>query len=935
MAVASSSSETRPYKTPAASSFRFSNLCGTVYRQGNVAFTPDGNSVVSPVGNRVSVFDLVNNKSRTLAFENRKNIARVALSPDASVLISVDEDGRAVLVNFKRSTVLHHFNFKKPVRDIKFSPDGKRIQVWHTPSHLAREFAPFNLHRTYTGHYDDVLSIQWSADSRSLTCSRVPRFFLTTSKDMTARLYTLYPVEGYRPKTFAGHRDSVLAAYFSQDHKTVSHLSLSLAIPSQARPNSLVQIYTVSRDGAVFTWGKKEDDEEDESDDDERAPLGLTTHAVASTSSASEPDNTIPNTRWGIKQRNYFMQTGSKVVSTTFHAPSSLLIVGFSNGVFGLWEMPSFTNVHTLSVSQEKITSVAVNPSGEWLAFGATKLGQLLVWEWQSESYVLKQQGHFFDMNTLSFSADGQQVATGGDDGKVKIWNATSGFCFVTFEDHSSAVSAVEFAKQGQVVFSASLDGTVRAFDLIRYRNFRTFTTPAPVQFNSLAVDPSGEIVCAGGTGDGFEIYMWSTQTGKLIDVLAGHEGPVSALAFSPLGDKLVSASWDKSIRVWDVYGRSSAVEPFRLNGDALALAFRPDGREVAVSTLDGQIALWDLRNAVQRTLIEGRKDISGGRKADDRVTAANNSSGKAFNSLSYTADGACLLAGGNSKHVCLYDARDGVLLRRFEISQNLSLDGTQEFLDSRNLTEAGPRELIDERGDLSDLEDRIDRSLPGARTGDLSKRKYRPEARTKCVKFSPTGRSWAAASTEGLLIYSLDDSISFDPFELDIDITPASILETLHDERHYLKALVMALRLNERALIQTVYEAIPPSDVPLLARQLPPTYLEPVLRFLGKQLESSPHVEFHLVWISSLFAAHGRLLRERSGDHAATFRGLQKGLTDVQETIVRLSDDNSFTLQFLLDQQRRKHAAERAAAAEDVNARVEAAERGRMEIEL
>ncbi|BGP02615.1 putative WD repeat protein [Rhodotorula toruloides ATCC 204091] len=890
MALASTSAQPL-YKTPAASSFRFSNLCGTVYRQGNVVFTPDGNSVISPVGNRVSVFDLVNNKSRTLAFENRKNIARLALSPDSSVLISVDEDGRAVLVNFKRSTVLHHFNFKKAVRDIKFSPDGKfiavthgsQVQVWQTPSHLAREFAPFNLHRTYTGHYDDVLSITWSADSR---------FFLTTSKDMTARLYTLYPVEGYRPKTFAGHRDAVLAAYFSEDHKT---------------------IYTVSRDGAVFTWSKKADEEADSDEEDEEMALGLAPQASTSTG----PDNTIALTRWGVQQRHYFMQAGAKVVSTTWHAPSNLLIVGFSTGVFGLWEMPSFTNVHTLSVSQEKITSVAVNASGEWLAFGASKLGQLLVWEWQSESYVLKQQGHYFDMNTLSFSADGQQVATGGDDGKVKIWNATSGFCFVTFEDHSSAVTAVEFAKQGQVVFSASLDGTVRAFDLIRYRNFRTFTTPSPVQFNSLAVDPSGEIVCAGGAGDGFEIYMWSTQTGKLIDILAGHEGPVSALAFSPLGDRLVSASWDKSIRVWDTYGRSSTVEPFQLKADALALAFRPDGKEVAVSTLDGQISFWDVKNGVQRTLIEGRKDVSGGRKADDRVTAANNSSGKSFNSLSYTADGSCVLAGGNSKHVCLYDARDGVLLRRFQISQNLSLDGTQEFLDSRKLTEAGPMELIDDRGDLSDLEDRLDKTLPGARSGDMSKRKYRPEARTKCVRFSPTGRSWAAASTEGLLVYSLDDSITFDPFELDVDITPASILETLNEERHYLKALVMSLRLNERPLIQTVYEAIPPSAVPLLTRQLPVTYLDPVLRFLATQLEKSPHVEFHLVWISSLFAAHGKHLRQYSSQHAATFRGLQKGLTDVQESIVRLSDDNSFTLQFVLDQQQRRKESDEKMEAE------------------
>jgi hypothetical protein len=43
-------------------------------------------------------------------------------------------------------------------------------------------------------------------------------------------------------------------------------------------------------------------------------------------------------------------------------------------------------------------------------------------------------------------------------------------------------------------VLSASLDGTVRAFDLVRYRNFRTLTTPEPVQFVSMTVDPGGEV---------------------------------------------------------------------------------------------------------------------------------------------------------------------------------------------------------------------------------------------------------------------------------------------------------------------------------------------------------------------------------------------------------------------------------------------------------
>ena len=51
-----------------------------------------------------------------------------------------------------------------------------------------------------------------------------------------------------------------------------------------------------------------------------------------------------------------------------------------------------------------------------------------------------------------------------------------------------------------------------------RYRNFRTFTSPRQVQFGCLAVDPSGELVCAGGR-DVFDIFVWSMQTGKLLEV--------------------------------------------------------------------------------------------------------------------------------------------------------------------------------------------------------------------------------------------------------------------------------------------------------------------------------------------------------------------------------------------------------------------------------
>ena len=51
---------------------------------------------------------------------------------------------------------------------------------------------------------------------------------------------------------------------------------------------------------------------------------------------------------------------------------------------------------------------------------------------------------------------------------QVKLWNTSSGFCFVTFSEHTSAVTGVCFSASGKVVLSASLDGTVRAFDLHR-----------------------------------------------------------------------------------------------------------------------------------------------------------------------------------------------------------------------------------------------------------------------------------------------------------------------------------------------------------------------------------------------------------------------------------------------------------------------------------
>lgn len=522
----------------------------------------------------------------------------------------------------------------------------------------------------------------------------------------------------------------------------------------------------------------------------------------------------------------------------------------------------------------------------------------MLVWEWQSESYILKQQGHFDAINDLVYSPEGNHVVTAADDGKVKVWDVKSGFCIVTFTEHSSGVTACRFAQKGNVLFTASLDGSVRAWDLIRYRNFRTFSAPTRLSFSSLAVDPSGDVVCV-GSNDTSNIHIWSVQTGQLLDQLAGHEGPVSSLSFAPSGGTLVSGSWDHTVRIWNIFDRIQSSEALHLQSDITAISIRPDSKQVAISTLNGQLTFWSLIEATQLAGSDTRRDVSGGRKLGDRRMAANVDGSKNFNCLSYSLDGSCIIAGGNSKYVCLYDVITGSLLKKYTVSVNLSLEGTQEYLNSRTLTEAGPVGSLIGNAESLNVGDG---TLPGAGRGDFSSRHIRPEVRVTAVAFSPTGRAFCAASTEGLLVYSLDHAWHFDPFDLDVDITRASVLTSLA-ERQYLRALVMGFRLNESFLLKRIFEAIPLTEVCRLIKELPTVYLARLIGLVTQTTDASPHLERNLRWIESLLSTHGPFLKEHSTSLSQELRVAQRVTGVIQTDLSRVADENAYVLDYVLSQ--------------------------------
>lgn len=369
--------------------FQFSNLLGAPYRGGNITFKKDV-LLLSPVGNRVSVTDLQKSESTTLRCENGKSVSRIEVSPDGTLLLSVDEDGRSILVNLHTQQVLHHFSFKGPVSALKFSPDGKLIaagvgklvQLWRTPG-FRKVFAPFELVKTLAGCHDTVTCIGWSSDS----C-----WLVVGSKDLTARVFSVNKLDELRAVTLSGHRDVLVGAYFSKPLLREDDIA----------------VYTVARDGALFEWKFLPNEKVYIEVEDEVGTKKLKTSVNLTTG------------KWVIAEKRFFKQT-AKLTTCDYHQGLSIIVVGFSTGIFGIYQLPDFTCFHLLSISSKKISTATFNAAGNWIALGCASLGQLLVWEWRTETQVLKQQGHYFDVNCLAFSPDSQYLASGADDNKLKV----------------------------------------------------------------------------------------------------------------------------------------------------------------------------------------------------------------------------------------------------------------------------------------------------------------------------------------------------------------------------------------------------------------------------------------------------------------------------------------------------------------------------------
>lgn len=161
------------------------------------------------------------------------------------------------------------------------------------------------------------------------------------------------------------------------------------------------------------------------------------------------------------------------------------------------------------------------------------------------------------------------------------------------------------------------------------------------------------------------------------------------------------------------------------------------------------------------------------------------------------------------------------------QTSVNRALEGVLDDVNTKTITDAGPMGLI--RDDPDDADDLLLSNTTGSAAGasGLPGTGFigRPQLRTRAVALSPTADGFAAATTEGVLVYAPQDRVLFDPTDLAEDVTPAAVHAAVAAGAH-LRALLLALRLRGPAEVELAVINTPPQQIGLVVAGVPTAYL-------------------------------------------------------------------------------------------------------------
>ncbi|HEY9640177.1 MAG TPA: caspase family protein [Coleofasciculaceae cyanobacterium] len=579
-----------------------------------------------------------------------------------------------------------------------WKPDGSLANSWETPGQVrSLEFSPNGRTvATVSGDTQGETSVMtlWNvADGKAQLALTVPTYLTSVAfspnglfvaaggRDRTIKLWNVR--NGNLLRTFTGQQGWVNSIAFSPDGKTLAAASEDKSVKLwNVAKTQLLQ--TLTRPAPIQSIAF--------------SPDGKT---LAAAGSPTPADGNAPLTLWNLSQGSTQTLAGhhTKVNCLRFSPDGQLLLSASADTTLKLWRLSDRALIQTLKGHEGEVLSADFSPQGDTLFSSSSDQtlrswdirslhppvesaytlsvspnhqtfatagwdGKIRIWNRTPIPTLLKTlDSHTVPVSALSFSPDGNLLASGSDDQTIKIWNPVTGKAIRMLNGHQARVTSLSFSSTGERLASGSDDQTIRIWDPADGRLIQTIAI-SPDSVSSLAFSPQEDILATGGYSN--TIKLWNPD-GTLLKTLTGHSLAIAAVTFSPDGHFLASASWDNTIKLWRV-SNGSLLRTFSGHQNGVtSLTFSPDGKLLASGGADHVLKLWNPQTGTLIKSLLGQPDP--------------------ILSLSFTPDGNSLLSASETIGIQQWDLHLQPLLQT-------GCDRLQNYLQTNLHVEKGDRQL-------------------------------------------------------------------------------------------------------------------------------------------------------------------------------------------------------------------------------------------------
>jgi WD40 repeat protein len=292
------------------------------------------------------------------------------------------------------------------------------------------------------------------------------------------------------------------------------------------------------------------------------------------------------------------------VDDATFSADGTRIVTASLDRTARIWDARTGRQLQVLTGHDGTIRSAEFSPSGQFIVT-ASDDGTARAWSESTGEVLFLLNGHASNSNRIairqaSFSPDGTCIVTASADGTVRLWNARIGTLLATFLTHDSANQA-NFSSDGTRVVTASgaasgsKGALVQVWDAMRSDHIATLSGHEG-GVESAGFSANGQLVLTAGKDAAPK--LWRAADGILVSTLQGAGSLVNAAAFSPDGKWVVTGSVEMNVWIFDAGG--SGRWKLGSHDDAVtSVQFNAQGNLVVTASRDRTARVWDVRAAM------------------------------------------------------------------------------------------------------------------------------------------------------------------------------------------------------------------------------------------------------------------------------------------------------------------------------------------------